>query len=71
MSTNQRACEVLLPNGQGVLVPPGAWPVTLAAAVRVTVVREAAQLLALLSDEALQGAVLISYQKHNTSTYNI
>lgn len=57
LSTNEGECSVLLPDGQGVQVPPGAWPVTQPSIVSVTVVNDTSSLF---TEKALAGALPVS-----------
>jgi len=57
LSTNSEGCNALLPDGQGVFIPPGVWPVTERGKVSVTVVGET---ISMMTAEALQDALLIS-----------
>ena len=59
LSTNAASCDALLPDGQGVSIPPGVWPTTARAPVSVTLVSDEKS-KELMTDAALQGALPIS-----------
>jgi hypothetical protein len=59
LSTNAATCDALLPDGQGISIPPSVWPATVRAPVSVTLVSEAKS-MPMMTDAALQGAIPIS-----------
>ena len=63
LSTNAATCDALLPDGQGISIPPSVWPATVRAPVSVTLVSEAKS-MAMMTDAALQGAIPISNVLH-------